>query len=97
MQDHYMVIKIKDMLDSIAKVVIEWIPSHIGIHRNENADKLAKKSLNQDITSKIPYAKKEIRSKVNGYYYEKWKSGLTSNPNALEIINNTQSTQKVVK
>ena len=54
-----------------------WIPSHIGIRRNEAADMAAKESLNQDIIiSQVPYTdlKPDINRVIATKWQERWSS-----------------------
>ena len=46
------------------KVVLAWVPTHIGIKGNEKADELAKQALNFNVLDlKVPYT--DLRVNVN--------------------------------
>ena len=91
--DHYMTIKIKQTLHDIPdnKLILEWVPSHVGIHGNECPDKLANDSHKLKVTSHIPFAKKEIRKLINTHYQKRRESYLTSDLKKLKCINRTQA------
>ena len=56
-----------------------WIPSHIGIRRNEAADMAAKESLNLDITaSQVPYT--DLKCHINHFISNKWQERWSSCP-----------------
>ena len=44
-----------------AKITFEWIPSHMGIHGNEKADRLASMSINIGFVKSIAQSRSEIR------------------------------------
>ena len=49
-------------------VCLNWIPSHIGIPRNESADRLANKSLRSDtIAIKVQRSLGQIRTMAKEY------------------------------
>ena len=52
------------------KVVLAWVPSHIGIKGNEKADELAKQALNFNVLDlKVPY--KDLKVNVNSVFKQK--------------------------
>ena len=54
------------------EIVLCWIPSHIGILRNEMVDKQAKTSLSLEPTSfKIPFS--NFKQSINKYILEEWQ------------------------
>ncbi|MEL6802231.1 MAG: reverse transcriptase domain-containing protein, partial [Bacteroidota bacterium] len=54
------------------RVVINWIPSHIGIHGNEEADNLAKSSLNSNIINcHIQPTLTQFKSNLHRYKHNK--------------------------
>ena len=57
------------------KITLLWIPSHVGIRGNENADKAAKNALNlQQTNIKLPYTdfKHIIRSAIQTDWQQRW-------------------------
>ena len=53
-----------DCLSVNKKVVLAWVPSHLGIKGNEKADELAKQALNFNVLDlKVPYT--DLTVKVN--------------------------------
>ena len=62
------------------KVILCWIPSHIGIQRNDKADSLAKAALNMvpDKKSKIPYT--DLKLKIRQIIAKKWQQFWEKNP-----------------
>ena len=55
------------------KIVLCWIPSHIGIQGNEMVDKQAKTSLSLEPTSfKIPFS--NFKPSINKYILEEWQT-----------------------
>ena len=55
------------------KIVLEWIPGHVGIAGNERADTLAKESLTLPITSKIPVALPDCLRQISRYFKNTWQ------------------------
>jgi hypothetical protein len=56
---------------------IEWLPAHVGIRGNEEADRLAKDALkvpDKDIITIIPAGISEIMSKARKHYINKWQA-----------------------
>ena len=52
------------------KVVLTWVPSHIGIKGNEKVDELAKQALNFNVLNlKVPYT--DLKVNVNGVFKQK--------------------------
>ena len=71
---------VKEILDLYSELVSNgkyiafiWVPSHIGIKGNEEADKAAKRALNIDFTVnfKIPFS--DFRSLSSIYCHQKWQ------------------------
>ena len=55
------------------KVVLAWVPSHIGIKGNEKADELAKQALNFNVLDwKVPYP--DLKVNVNIVFKQKWQA-----------------------
>ena len=62
---HYFINTIQEMLhNQINKIIIEWVPSHVGTAKNERADTLAKESLTLSISANIPIALKECNRTI---------------------------------
>ena len=77
----------------INKIIIQWIPSHTNIPGNDNADILAKNSLEMSYITQTQYSIRDTHRIINRYYQSKnlnhWHSlNLeTSSPIALKTTN----------
>ena len=71
------------------KLVLAWVPSHVGIKGNENADELAKQALNFNVLDlKVPYT--DLKVNVNSVFKQKWQAQWNACPdNKLFQINPT--------
>ena len=63
-----------DKMNTLSKnnsIILTIVPSHFGIHRNEKADKAAKKALLADISNtKIPYS--DLKTIIKKFILNKW-------------------------
>jgi len=71
--DHHLIHKITECMKTMPddKIVIEWIPSHMGIEGNERADRLAKQALELQQTTLRWLGKIEAYRKINAHYASK--------------------------
>ena len=67
-------------MSSHKKMILCWIPSHIGVRRNERADSVAKSAL--DVSPKtisIPYT--DLKPIISKFLYKKWQQQWDMNIN----------------
>ena len=86
---HYLIEKISSKILTLPhkKITIEWIPSHTGIPGNDNADKLAKESLDLTYITQSPYSSRDAHKIAYKYFAQKaTNTWLTMNQNALQPI-----------
>ena len=78
--DHPLIQRLLEKLHTLLKsksIVLCWIPSHIGISGNEEADKAAKQSLQCNV-SKIKIPSSDLKPNINKYIFSKWQSAWDS-------------------
>lgn len=81
---HYLLSWISESLRPLSsRISIEWIPSHVGIHGNEQADHLANQSHSLTTINNIPTAMSELRRLVKKSYEAKWQQDWNNNSPAL--------------
>ena len=70
-----LITRLLDKMNTLSKnnsIILTWIPSHIGIHGNERADKTEKKALLADISNtKIPFI--DLKAIINKFIIDKWQ------------------------
>lgn len=73
--NHYLIDWILTALDELPKdkVIIDWVPSHMGITGNEQADSLASSSLKLTATIKLPQSKSELMKGIRLHYHNMWE------------------------
>ena len=73
--NHYLVYWIRNALSQLSPstVFIEWVPSHVGIPGNEQADALARSSLSLNTINQIPPSISEQRRCIRGHFRRRWQ------------------------
>ena len=83
---HYLISKIVFLLLSLPshKVVIEWVPCHVGIPGNK-ADHLARTAITHPHIINLPHITPELRPVIMSSYYQLWSDHWTSLPLPLRL------------
>lgn len=88
-QQNYLISKIADAFSKLTtkdKIVLEWIPSHMGIPGNEKADTIAAQSLKLNNCNAIPLPIDDIKKKIKVHYNNEWQEAWTSqHPTTTEM------------
>ena len=72
---HYLVSWIVARLLGLgSKIALDWLPSHVGIEGNEQADSLAAQSLSLLGETNIPRSQSELRQYLCASYYSEWQA-----------------------
>lgn len=68
-------------------VVLEWIPSHVGIYGNECADLQAKKALDlENINTVTPYYKEDIKTLCKSFLKGMWQKSWLKNKHGRHLF-----------
>ena len=73
-------------------ILIQWIPSHSGIYGNDQADHLAKTSLNLNFITKVPISTIDAINMVHNYYHDKFTKVCNPCPHTNSISIKTTRT-----
>ena len=78
-------------LNSKTQLVVQWIPSHCGVHGNEEADKLSKQGSNQT-QPENPVSYAEAKTLLKNCFYKSWKErhGISTQNDGLNNLNRKQ-------
>jgi len=67
-------------LSSNKNIIFCWLPSHVSIPGNEEADSVAKSSLDlNESKSKVPHS--DFKHLINKYVYSKWQASRSNTVN----------------
>ena len=79
---HYLISWLFEALAALpfGKLVVEWVPGHVGIPGNEVADSLAKSSLTLPSTTTIALPSSDLRSSFLHYFRSQWQSDWSAAP-----------------
>ena len=79
---HYLISKIVSLILTLPshKVVIEWVPSHVGIPGNDRADHLARTAITYPHITNLPHIPPELCPVIMSSYYQLWSDHWTSLP-----------------
>ena len=75
----YYMIKLQKLLSQCNKeIAIEWVPSHVGIPGNDQADSAAKEAIENDDALNIKLHYYDIKCKIKNFIRQRWQSYWTS-------------------
>ena len=87
-KSHYLVHYIHKIISNMTpgKITIEWVPSHQGITGNENADRIAKISLNLQTISCKYISSRDYKNTLQKHYFSSWQEEYTNSHSRLLAI-----------
>ena len=96
---NYLVLKINELLKALTheKVIIDWIPSHMGIYGSEEAGNLSKKSLKLITITTILLPYKDMHKIIDRYYAKIWQRQTYTNPVMANLSKNRNQFSQVMQ
>ena len=79
------------ILSSRTNLALQWLPSHCGVHGNEEADRLSKEGSMQD-QADHPVSYREAKTLIKGCFHSSWKTRLnvSTETDAITCLNRKQ-------
>ena len=85
---HHLVFNIIKLLKQLPcnKIILEWVPSHMGIEGNESADKIAKESLSLPNPTMKNIAQPDFNKLLKKHTYKMWQQNWEHSNSSHRVI-----------